>query len=330
MSTQADEQRVRRAAARIGLWVGIASGIVIATGVGILTIVIVLTSRPEGSLERPPDEDDRVDLDHLVVDVDRVLPWVIVLGVVGVAILAVVAWLAARRAVGPLGEALRLQRNFVSDASHELRTPLTALDSRVQILQRRQSRGEPIDETIAELRHDTRVMADVLADLLMAAESEQASAGTADVGACVGEAFSLLRPRAEEQGVELRPPADGRMAVAIAPVTLTRLLVALGDNALQHSPVGGAVTIDARRLRDTVELRVSDQGGGILAEDRERIFERFARGGESGQQRGFGLGLALVRDVASRSGGTITLEQSTPAGSTFLLRLPARDSDGGA
>src|SRR5689334_9945265 len=144
MSAADDERRVRDAATRVGLWVGLASTIVIAAGVGILIAVILATSRPD----RPgPDLDGDHGMggfDHIVVDVDRVVPWVLGLGVVGVVLLSVIAWFAARRSVRPLSEALRMQRNFVSDASHELRTPLTALSSRVQILQRRHDRGEPI------------------------------------------------------------------------------------------------------------------------------------------------------------------------------------------
>ena len=72
----------------------------------------------------------------------------VVASLIGVVLLGLVAWLAALRSVRPLADALRMQRNFVSDASHELRTPLTALSSRIQILQRRHERGEPIDVVV--------------------------------------------------------------------------------------------------------------------------------------------------------------------------------------
>lgn len=165
----ADAERTRRAARGIGLWVGGASALIVAVGVTILIAVILATSRPERhETAEPPDD---LIADHVVVDVDRVLPWVLALGVAGAIVMGLIGWLTARRAVAPLAEALRLQRNFVSDASHELRTPLTALDSRIQILQRRLQRGEPIADTIERLGHDARMMDDVLTDLLLAAES---------------------------------------------------------------------------------------------------------------------------------------------------------------
>jgi signal transduction histidine kinase len=72
-----------------------------------------------------------------------------------------------------------------------------------------------------------------------------------------------------------------------------------------------------------VQLRVSDHGPGIDQADAERIFDRFARSRETGDRRGFGLGLALVRDVVARHGGSVTIESTSPAGTTFLVRLPS-------
>lgn len=336
MSGSADRDRVRRMARQIGLWTGVASAAVIAAGVGILIAVIRATSRPQGG--------DRItagsrpggfvlnDPDHIVVDVDGVVPWVIVLGVVGVALLGLIAWLTARRAVAPLAVALQAQRDFVADASHELRTPLTALSSRVQILQRRIARGEGIDDALERLRGDTAAMDDILTELLLAAQADQGPvlAAVADAAVAVQAAVELIRPIAENAGVELQPDAGPGLSVAVPEVTLTRVCTALLDNAVQHAPRGTSVAIvvgsggGATRgsTRGFAEFRVSDRGPGIRIEDRERIFTRFARGPETGRRRGFGLGLALVRDVATRYGGSVGIESSSEAGTTFLVRLP--------
>ncbi|MFB7844584.1 sensor histidine kinase [Microbacterium sp. NPDC056052] len=332
MSGSADRDRVRRMARQIGLWTGVASAAVIAAGVGILIAVIRATSRPQGG--------DRItagsrpggfvlnDPDHIVVDVDGVVPWVIVLGVVGVALLGLIAWLTARRAVAPLAVALRAQRDFVADASHELRTPLTALSSRVQILQRRVARGEGIDDALERLRGDTAAMDDILTELLLAAQADQGPvlAAVADAAVAAQAAVELIRPIAENAGVELQPDAGPGLSVAVPEVTLTRLCTALLDNAVQHAPRGTSVAIvigpGSGASRGSAEFRVVDQGPGVRAEDRERIFTRFARGPETGRRRGFGLGLALVRDVATRYGGSVAIESTSEAGTTFLLRLP--------
>jgi len=332
MSGSADRERVRRSARQIGLWTGVASAVVIAAGVGILIAVILATSRPQG--------DDRVTAgtgpggfalnnpDHIVVDVDRVLPWVIVLGVVGVALLGLIAWLTARRAVAPLEVALQAQRDFVADASHELRTPLTALSSRVQILQRRVARGEGIDDALERLRGDTAAMDDILTELLLAAQADQGPvvAAVADAAVAVPAAVELIRPIAEASGVVLQTELSSGVSVAVPEVTLTRLCTALLDNAVQHAPRGTSVAIAVEPGRGAAhglaEFRVADRGPGVRDEDRERIFTRFARGPETGRRRGFGLGLALVRDMATRYGGSVGIESTSEEGTTFLLRLP--------
>lgn len=330
MSGSADRERVRRSARQIGLWTGVASAVVIAAGVAVLVAVILATSRRQGgepvSAGSRPGGFDLWDPDHVVVDVDRVLPWVVVLGVLGVAVLGLIAWFTARRAVAPLEVALQAQRDFVADASHELRTPLTALSSRVQILQRRVARGEDIGDALDRLRRDAAAMDDILTELLLAAQADQepVDAAVTDAVAAARSAVELVGPIADGAGVTLRVEGPSGAVAAVPAVTLTRLCTALLDNAVQHAPPGTTVTITVAAARGaTVELRVVDQGPGVPAGERERIFTRFARGPETGRRRGFGLGLALVRDVATRYGGSVSIESTSETGTTFLLRLPA-------
>lgn len=319
MSTARDEARIRTAARRVGVFVAIGAAVVITAGVGILVSVLLLTARPDdhhGGTRHPG-----LDGDRIVVDLDGILPWVIALGAIGVVLLAAIAWLAARRSVRPLADALGLQRAFVADASHEMRTPLTALSARVQTLQRRYERGDPIEPTISALRTDVDVLDDVLTDMLLAAEGA-ARGDVGEVVAAFDAAVRTVTPLAEAADLQLAVEAGGTMAVRMAPTTLTRVCVALLDNAIQHAPAGSTVTLGSETDTRGVLIRVSDAGTGVSDADRERIFDRFARGPEAGRRRGFGLGLALVREAAVAAGGSVTIEHSSPAGTTFLLTLP--------
>lgn len=320
MSASADRVRVQRAAMRIGVLVGLASALIIAGGVVTLVLLLLTSGRPEGHHgDARPDADP--DGDRFVVDVDHVLPWVVVLGVVGVLLLAFVAWFAARRAVRPLADALQTQRTFVADASHEIRTPLTALTSRIQIVQRRLDRGEDARPAVAELRRDAAVLDEVLTDMLLAAEGQH-TGEPAEVGAAVDAAVATVRPLADDADVHLAVAIPAPARVTLAPVTLTRLLVALLDNAVQHAPRGSSVSLDVEEGTRDVTFRVRDAGSGVADEDRERIFERFARSGEVGRRRGFGLGLALVREAATAAGGSVRIEETSPRGTTFALTVP--------
>ncbi|MDN3496792.1 HAMP domain-containing sensor histidine kinase [Planococcus sp. APC 4015] len=318
----ADRRRVQQSALRVGLTVGLASAAI----VGLITVITVAamfaTSRPDPRPGRGGGErwDDRI------LDLDDVVPVAIVLGVLGVLALGVIAWYMARRAARPLAEALEVQRAFVADASHELRTPLTTLTSRIQLAQHRLDRGGDVDGVLDDLRRDAAVMDDVLSDLLLTAETAGARSGDADavssVASAAGEAIDVIGPRAADAGIRIEQSIPAGLETAADGTALMRALVALLDNAVRFSPPDGAVSVTAAAAGRSVQVRVVDEGGGI-AGDPERLFERFARDDTSTTHRGFGLGLPLVRDIATRFGGTVGVERTSSSGTTFLLVLPA-------
>lgn len=322
MSSQRDPdaEKVQRAARVVAVWVGVSSGVIVLGGVLVLLAVVLSSSRREGERHEAgwfPGAGG----DDFVVDISVLVPVVVLLGVVGVLLLAVVASMAARRATLPLSDALRRQRQFVADASHELRTPLTALTSRIQVLQRRADRGEDVAGTARELRADADRMRDVLSDMLLAAEGHSFAGDSAVLVDAARDATAAIRSLAEEAGVRIDVDVVDAI-VPVPPVTLVRALVALLDNAVAHSPAEGAVELSAQRAGSCVEIRVKDQGAGISGIDPADVFERFARSPDSRRGRGFGIGLALVRDVAQRAGGSVAVESTSPAGSVFLLTLP--------
>ncbi len=115
------------------------------------------------------------------------------------------------------------------------------------------------------------------------------------------------------------------MIVDADPDRLTQLVLILVDNAIEHSPSGGTVTLDLAVAAGWALVSVSDQGPGVPASERERIFEPFARlPGERRSAAGSGLGLAIARRLAGRHDGDITVEDAPGGGARFVLRLPLR------
>jgi two-component system OmpR family sensor kinase len=105
---------------------------------------------------------------------------------------------------------------------------------------------------------------------------------------------------------------------------LHRLAANLVENALIHTPSGTPVTVSVRRQGDSAVLEVADRGPGVPIELRERVFERFARGGADAAPRGgSGLGLAIVKAVADAHGGGVELLDAPGGGARFVVRLPA-------
>ena len=321
MTANEDGTRVRRAAASVGLWVGVTTAIITIAGVLILIWAIRIGSRREqGEHQGPGGERGE---GALVVDVDQVVLLVIMLGLLGVVLTAAVGWLASRRAVQPLAEALRLQRNFVADASHEMRTPLTVLSSRVQTLERRLARGQPVADIVERLHADADSMAAILNDLLLSAEGSETAMDTpVSVVDAVKQATGSLEALASASQIVIAVTAESTPTVLVPQVTLVRCVVALIDNAIQHSPASGTVTVSVSTQGAMAEVRVRDEGADITGIAPGAVFERFSHAHEQTGRRGFGLGLALVRDVAVRFSGTVAVESTSATGTTFLLRLP--------
>ena len=237
--------------------------------------------------------------------------------------------LLARRSMAPLFEALAKQRRFVADASHELRTPLTRLHTRAQLLVRKSDKLQLPTSVAADLRQlvaGSRQLGDVIEDLLLSAELRDSPRSTAPVD--LGE---LVRQVAADEAPRV-PPAwltlvvrreDGPWLVAGVPSALRRVVSALVDNAIGHTPPGGRITLTVGAAeRNMVRLTVADTGVGFPQEDADRLFERFARGTE-GTGRRFGIGLALVREVVRSHGGTVSATGKPGEGAVFTVDLPA-------
>ncbi|NIJ12460.1 signal transduction histidine kinase [Saccharomonospora amisosensis] len=230
------------------------------------------------------------------------------------------AWLG-RRAVRPMAQALALQRRFVADAGHELRTPLTLLSTRVQLLDRHLRRGTAhaeLRDEAAGVAGDARHLAAILDDLLLAAEpGSPLPSSTVDLAELAERAAAASANDAIP--VEVRRPG-APVPVRGSAVALRRAVTALLDNASSHARTG--VTISVSSAARHAALEVTDDGPGIDAELLPGVFERFATARGRQQPRGYGIGLALVSEIAARHGGTVSASNQPGGGARLRLTLP--------
>jgi signal transduction histidine kinase len=222
------------------------------------------------------------------------------------------------------------RRAFVATASHELRTPLTSLDGMLELLGD-DLRDDPPDvqdarDLLERARAQSRRLGRLAADLLdlsridaeVALRSEPVELG--ELSRAVLAEFAL---GTSELGISSQLEGSGASVWALGdPGSVARILRILLDNAVRASPAGSEIAVELQ-TGPAVALSVRDQGPGVPDDEREQIFRRFHRGRDTSGQAGFGLGLAIGRELAERMGGELVLEQTEGPGARFTLRLPA-------
>jgi len=178
------------------------------------------------------------------------------------------------------------------------------------------------------VRRDTAALIGIVNELLAAAGGEAADvAAVTDAAADAASVVSSLRLLGAERHVDIELRSPVKLWAAMPSVSFRRCVTALVDNAMAHTADGGVVEVELAERGARVELVVTDHGPGIRGIAPERVFERFAHSdpgaGEGLPRRtGFGLGLALVRDVAARNGGAVRVGRTGPGGTSFVLELP--------
>jgi signal transduction histidine kinase len=244
------------------------------------------------------------------------------------------------RALARMQEELRRQeaarRSFVSTASHELRTPLTMLQGTMELLEEDLHDGrvdiEDAQLQVTNARRELRrlsALAGELLDLSRLDAAVQLRSEPVELGELARAVAAEFDLRASELSVDLEvvPPPDGCWGRG-DPDAVARVVRILLDNALRYGPPGQPVTISTMCEEGRAGIRVSDRGRGIPEEEREHIFERFHRGRDVGPQSGFGLGLAIGRELAERMGGALRLADADGPGACFELTLATAEPEG--
>ncbi len=234
-----------------------------------------------------------------------------------------------------LREQEEARRTFVSTASHELRTPLASLRLMLDLAREELEREQP--DSVEARREVERasgqaerlsLLANELLDLSRIDAGVPSDLQLVDAAAITGAVVREFSARAESQGQGLRLEA-GTGAWSIADhghvAQIVRIML---DNALRFAPPGEAIDVAVTATAQAVAVRVRDRGPGIPRAEREPIFERFARGAATGGEGGFGLGLAIGRELATRMNAQLQIVDVEGDGACFELRLvPAPDPE---
>jgi signal transduction histidine kinase len=226
---------------------------------------------------------------------------------------------------------LESRRDLIANVSHELRTPVATVKGYLESALADDG-AEPTD-----LRHDLEVMEreierlqGLIDDLFTLARAEvdglALNVQPADVGPVVQGRVDAMAPLAWQAGrVEIVAEIPPEPPVALAdPDRLEQVLINLLRNGVRHTPPGGIVAVLVAAEEESVRIEVRDTGDGIPPDELCHVWERFYRGTEAQvkDERGAGLGLALVKELTEAMGGSVRVESEVGKGSCFTLRLP--------
>jgi signal transduction histidine kinase len=220
----------------------------------------------------------------------------------------------------------RQRRLLLADVSHELRTPLSVIAGNLEAMI---DGIHPADEAhLASILDEARVMERLIEDLRTMVLTEAGSLPlhreSVDPAVVIVDVVRSFGETAREAGVSLRTArtevsGEGLPMIEVDPVRIREVLSNLVANAIRHTPPGGSVTVSATLADPCLELRVVDTGPGIDPALLPHVFDRFVKTPGS---VGSGLGLAIARSLAEAHGGSVEVEATGSAGTTFRVRLP--------
>jgi signal transduction histidine kinase len=223
------------------------------------------------------------------------------------------------------------QKDFIANVSHELKTPLTAIQGFAQaIMDGTVQTDIELDQAAEVIQSEAGRMDRLVTDRLTLAKMDAGTATfsmqTLDLNALLESTVRKFYPLAEKAGLALTISlSDGEAPVKADPDRLVQVIDNLLSNAIKFTPEGGEISLTCQGGEEFVVIHMKDNGPGIPPEERERIFERFyqvdkARTG--GGARGYGLGLAISKQIVETHGGSLSLSSEDGVGGHFVVKLP--------
>ncbi len=240
-------------------------------------------------------------------------------------LLLLVGWLTWRTM-----DLARLRSDFTSGITHELRTPLTQIRlSAETVLFGRIRNGSERDSALRQIVTETERLQHLVDNVLHFSRAERQLVPVTPIdqplAPLVQDTVEGFGPIAAEWGALLQVEVGSHLQVRVDAQALRQVLLNLIDNAVRYGPAGQTIVVSGEGDAEWVSLVVADQGDGIPAADRERVWKPFVRleSAQESNRTGSGLGLAVVRQLVSVSRGTVAIESNHPRGTRITVRLPA-------
>lgn len=221
-----------------------------------------------------------------------------------------------------------LKTEFVSNVSHEFKTPINAIEGYATLLQGTESTEKELQEDyIEKILYNTRRLSKLVGNILLLSKVDNQGIQTRQtvyrLDEQIRQSIVALEPRWEEKNNEFDVDLQ-RIDYFGNENLLMHVWNNLIENAIKYGPAGGLITLRLTKEKENIAFTIEDQGEGISQEAQKHIFDRFYQGDSSRKTEGNGLGLALVKQILTVSGGDISVENREEGGSRFLVTLPYR------
>lgn len=260
---------------------------------------------------------------------DRILGRLIATNVIILVGEGILSYYLARRTLQPIQEAHEAQSRFTADASHELRTPIAIMQSEIEValmnpkLTLADAKAR-LSSNLEELAKLTTLSEGLLR--LARLENSDLQLEKVQLGDLLDKSVARVLPLAEKKKILIKKPDKITNVVAGDMDSLGEAIVILLDNAVKYSPEKTEVTVSVRKENRHILLQIKDKGIGIKASELPHIFERFYRADSARSKQktnGYGLGLAIAKNIIEKHHGSISATSSPGKGAVFTLRLPS-------
>ncbi|WP_244817729.1 sensor histidine kinase [Caballeronia sp. Lep1P3] len=231
---------------------------------------------------------------------------------------------AINQCIARLGVQVAAQRRFIADAAHQLRTPLTVLETQLQYARQHRELAPSLTEALAAMQRSNRSMVGLTNKLLLLAQAEaadytQLTKQKVDLSAIAKDVIEDLALVAQKRDIDLGAELGDDASIIGHEALLAALVFNVTENAVRYTQPGGHVTVAVARENERVMLTVTDDGPGIAAEARSRVFEPFYRA--SADTEGTGLGLAIAREIVQAHRGDIAIRASQASGRGVVVSV---------
>jgi signal transduction histidine kinase len=227
-------------------------------------------------------------------------------------------------------ELARLRGDFVSSVSHELRTPLAQIRLYLETIRLgRASTPEQRDWSLGHIERETTRLSHLVENVLRFSRlgrPDLPPATSVDVSAEARRIVEEFRPLAAARNATVESDIANTPKMLLRPEAVRHVLINLLDNAVKYGPAGQTIHVQVGVDNGELRLSVSDEGPGVVEQDREMIWRPFSRGRSARGAAGSGIGLSIVRDVAMQNGGHAWVESCSGGGARFVVTIPIAHS----